>query len=142
MKKFSRFAALLLALLLAMSLAACGKKTDGGDPDPAPTKEFSAGKVDGSTYTNEYFGFSVTLSEDSGWTYFTDEQIAQVTGQTAELFDSDHITEAYDSGKVIMEMYAMRDDYATVNVTVEKLSNVNVVLLDEEGYVEIGRAHV
>ena len=136
MKKFSRFAALLLALLLAMSLAACGKKTDGGDPDPAPTKEFSAGKVDGSTYTNEYFGFSVTLSEDSGWTYFTDEQIAQVTGQTAELFDSDHITEAYDSGKVIMEMYAMRDDYATVNVTVAKLSNVNVVLLDEEGYVD------
>ena len=30
----------------------------------------------------------------------------------------------------------MRDDYATVNVTVAKLSNVNVVLLDEEGYVD------
>lgn len=136
MKKFSRFAALLLALLLAMSLAACGKKTDGGDPDPAPAKEFSAGKVDGSTYTNEYFGFSVSLTEDFGWTYFTDEQIAQVTGQTADILDSDKITEAYDSGKVIMEMYAMRDDYASVNIAVEKLGKVNGALLDEEGYVD------
>ena len=136
MKKFTRFAALLLALLLAMSLAACGKKTDGGDPDPAPAKEFSAGKVDGSTYTNEYFGFSVSLTEDFGWTYFTDEQIAQVTGQTADILDSDKITEAYDSGKVIMEMYAMRDDYASVNIAVEKLGKVNGALLDEEGYVD------
>lgn len=133
MKKFSRFAALLLALLLAMSLAACGKKTDGGDPDPAPTKEFSAGKVDGSTYTNEYFGFSVSLTEDFGWTYFTDEQIAQITGQTAELLDSKELA---DAAKVSTEMYAMRDDYASVNITVEKLGKVNGVLLDEEGYVD------
>lgn len=135
MKEFSRFSALLLALLLTLSLAACGKKTVG-DPDPAPAKEFSAGKVAGSTYTNEYFGFAVTLTEEFGWTYLTDEQIAQVTGQTADILDSDKMAEAYDSGKVVMEMYAMRDDYASVNVTVEKLGKVNGVLLDEEGYVD------
>lgn len=131
MKKTTRLAALALAVLLALSLAACGSKDD-----TQPQKTFSAGKVDGSTYTNEYFGFAVTLDESFGWTFFDSDQIAQVTGQVADLIDNEDITKLLESGKSITEMYAMRDDYATVNVTVENLGAVNGAKLSESDYVD------
>lgn len=45
MKKMTRLAALALCVLMALSLAACGSK----EPDANP---YTAGKIDGSTYTN------------------------------------------------------------------------------------------
>lgn len=112
MKITKRISALLLGLLLAMSLAACGA-------DDTPKKEFSAGVTDGNTYTNEYFGFTATL--DESWTFFTSDEIAQLTGQVVDLLDNEAVAEAYASGKSVVEMYAMRDDNATLNLTVENL---------------------
>lgn len=129
MKKMTRLTALALSVLLALSLAACGSK------EP-PAKSYTAGKVDGSIYTNAYFGFAVTLSEDFGWTYFTDDQIAQVTGQVADALDSETFNKMLENGQTITEMYAMRDDYATVNVNVENLGAVNGAKLDESAYVD------
>ena len=66
MIKAKKFCALLLALLLTMSLAACGggaENTNG----PTPQKQFSAGTTTGNTYTNEYFGFTCTL--DESWVF-------------------------------------------------------------------------
>lgn len=69
--------ALLLALVLVFSLAACNKTTDGKtDPDAAttttttvaaPTRSdtFTVGTVSGTSYQNPYFGLGCTL--DSGW---------------------------------------------------------------------------
>lgn len=128
MKKLSRFSALLLAVLMTLSLAACG---GGGQ---STEKEFSAGVTDGNTYTNEYFGFAATLDEN--WTMLTDEQIAQVTGQTAEILDDDNLAEMYEDGKVVMEMYGVRSDNSTVNITVENLGTINGAKYDESGYVD------
>lgn len=129
MKITKRISALALALVLTLSLAACGA---GGS---APKKEFSVGVTDGSTYTNEYFGFAVTL--DEGWTFFTDEQIAQLTGLVVDLLDSEAVAEAYGSGKSVLEMYAMRDDNATVNITVENLGEEYGDALTEEDYADV-----
>lgn len=125
MKKLSRFSALLLAVLMTLSLAACG---GGGQ---STDKEFSAGVTDGNTYTNEYFGFAATLDEN--WTMLTDDQIAQITGQTAEALDSDNLAEMYETGKVVMEMYGVRSDNSTVNVTV---GAINGAKYDESGYAD------
>lgn len=128
MKKLSRFSALLLAVLMPLSLAACG---GGGQ---STDKEFSAGVTDVNTYTNEYFGFAATLDEN--WTMLTEEQIAQVTGQTAEALDDDNLAKMYDDGKVVMEMYGVRSDNSTVNITVENLGTINGAKYDESGYVD------
>ena len=114
MKKLSRFSALLLAVLMPLSLA--------------------AGVTDVNTYTNEYFGFAATLDEN--WTMLTEEQIAQVTGQTAEALDDDNLAKMYDDGKVVMEMYGVRSDNSTVNITVENLGTINGAKYDESGYVD------
>lgn len=128
MKKLSRFSALLLAVLMPLSLAACG---GGGQ---STDKEFSAGVTDGNTYTNEYFGFAATLDEN--WTMLTEEQIAQVTGQTAEALNDENLAKMYDDGKVVMEMYGVRSDNSTVNITVENLGTIKGAKYDESGYVD------
>ena len=128
MKKLSRFSALLLAVLMSLSLAACG---GGGQ---STDKEFSAGVTDGNTYTNEYFGFAATLDEN--WTMLTEEQTAQVTGQTVEALDDENLAKMYDDGKVVMEMYGVRSDNSTVNITVENLGTINGAKYDESGYVD------
>lgn len=113
---------------MPLSLAACG---GGGQ---STDKEFSAGVTDGNTYTNEYFGFAATLDEN--WTMLTEEQIAQVTGQTAEALDDDNLAKMYDDGKVVIEMYGVRSDNSTVNITVENLGTINGAKYDESGYVD------
>ena len=128
MKKLSPFSALLLAVLMPLSLAACG---GGGQ---STDKEFSAGVTDGNTYTNEYFGFAATLDEN--WTMLTEEQIAQITGQTAEALDDENLAKMYDDSKVVMEMYGVRSDNSTVNITVENLGTINGAKYDESGYVD------
>lgn len=128
MKKLSPFSALLLAVLMPLSLAACG---GGGQ---STDKEFSVGVTDGNTYTNEYFGFAATLDEN--WTMLTEEQIAQITGQTAEALDDENLAKMYDDGKVVIEMYGVRSDNSTVNITVENLGTINGAKYDESGYVD------
>lgn len=128
MKKLSRFSALLLAVLIPLSLAACG---GGGQ---STDKEFSAGVTDGNTYTNEYFGFAATLDEN--WTMLTKDQITQITGQTAEALDDENLAKMYEDGKVVMEMYGVRSDNSTVNITVENLGTINGAKYDESGYVD------
>ena len=127
MKKLSRFSALLLAVLMPLSLAACGGGAQSTD------KEFSAGVTDGNTYTNEYFGFAATLDEN--WTMLTKDQITQITGQTAEALNDENLAKMYDDGKVVMEMYGVRSDNSTVNITVENLGTINGAKYDESGYV-------
>lgn len=128
MKKLSRFSALLLAVLMTLSLAACG---GGGQ---STDKEFSAGVTDGNTYTNEYFGFAATLDEN--WTMLTKDQITQITGQTAEALNDENLAKMYEDGKVVMEMYGVRSDNSTVNITVENLGTINGAKYDESGYVD------
>lgn len=128
MKKLFRFSALLLAVLMPLSLAACG---GGGQ---STDKEFSAGVTDGNTYTNEYFGFAATLDEN--WTMLTKDQITQITGQTAEALNDENLAKMYDDGKVVMEMYGVRSDNSTVNITVENLGTINGAKYDESGYVD------
>lgn len=128
MKKLSPFSALLLAVLMPLSLAACG---GGGQ---STDKEFSAGVTDGNTYTNEYFGFAATLDEN--WTMLTKDQITQITGQTAEALNDENLAKMYDDGKVVMEMYGVRSDNSTVNITVENLGTINGAKYDESGYVD------
>ena len=115
MKITKRISALLLGLLLAMSLAACGE-------DDTPKKEFSAG---------------VTATLDESWTFFTSDEIAQLTGQVVDLLDNEAVAEAYASGKSVVEMYAMRDDNATLNLTVENLGEEYGAQLTEEDYADV-----
>ena len=85
--------AMLMALTILMTMAACGQQTAddaGGTVDPGAVADRDTsgqvdmpaddagtpelGSVNGGTYTNEFAGIGCTLDET--WTFYTEAQIA------------------------------------------------------------------
>ena len=115
--------AMILVLTMALSLAACG----GSD------KPYTSGLTLGNVYNHSYFGFKCVLPE--GWSFYTDEQIAQLQGYTQDMMGQDYADIIEKSGSA-MEMFAAEDSTGglyTLNVVVEKLPSA---ALSEEKYVE------
>ena len=114
--------ALILALCMVFSLAACGggstPANNAANTTPANnsantptnntanTEEAYRGKVTGNTYVNEPLDLKLTLP--SGWTIFNDEQIAQQQGVTKEFFEGTSIEKIVDSTGSMMVFYAMK----------------------------------
>ena len=114
---------LTILLIAAMGLmaASCGKKADnkggstGGSSNDASTsastqKEYSPGSHDGSLYTNEFFGISMTLGD---FIPYTDEQIKQLAEQSGATSST-----TYDF------VVVSSDNSANVNVVSEKLTKL------------------
>ena len=103
-----KLAALALALLMTLSLAACGSQKDdqaGGAVTPGVTDDAvpDMGTVSGGTYTNRFAGISCTL--DDSWYFYTDEQIDELNGFVRESTSS------------VQDMYAASTDgLMTINV--------------------------
>lgn len=133
MRKIAHFGALILSLLMLLSLAACGQKDTNAIP-------YTPGTTVGNTYTNAYFGFTVTLDESSGWTFYTSEQLAQLIGQTS--CNSETVSESLERSKNAIEMVAIRADNATLMVTVENLGASNGAKYDESSYVDTALANL
>lgn len=127
MRKNTNFGALILSLLMLLSLSACGNK----DTNTVP---YTPGTTVGNTYTNEYFGFTVTLDENSDWSFYTIEQLAQLIGQSSEVLDnSESVTESLERRKNDIEMFAIRSDNASISVLVD---TANGAKYDESSYVD------
>ena len=143
MKQMKRAAGLLLALVLVLSMAACGKKDgDGGDSQSG----FQRGTIENGIYTNTFVGIGCQLSDD--WTYYTDEQLAELSGVVAE--SSEEMQKAMEDGKSTYDMFASAmEGLVTINVVYEDLGVDDTLptnaqdqeeamrILDEAGYLEI-----
>ena len=131
MKQMKRAAGLLLALVLVLSMVACGKKDgDGGDSQSG----FQRGTIENGIYTNTFAGIGCQLSDD--WTYYTDEQLAELSGVVAE--SSEEMQKAMEDGKSTYDMFASAmEGLVTINVVYEDLGALYGKLLDEAGYLEI-----
>lgn len=75
---------LFIALIMILSLAACGKETP---PDAPDLPEFSRGVWEDNVYRSDYLALSYTLPE--GWVAASDDEIAEMMGLSLELLDSD-----------------------------------------------------
>ena len=118
---------LILALLLTVSLAACGGKSD--EPD------LHRGTVDGDTYTSEFLGLKLTVDED--WVIADDEQLAEHSGVVKESFTDEEIRAEIEKGGSVTDLYALNQaDGSSVNITIQKLSLVSGMLATEDAYAE------
>lgn len=138
--------ALLLALVMVLSMTACGSDAEppkgvitpnedtttageteapGEDAGSADTgsedagDSFSLGTMQGGTYENAYAGFGCRLDET--WVYKTAQELQDVSGMTQEMFEgSDLDLSAYSQ---ILDMMAeCADPMATINVQYTALS--------------------
>ena len=118
---------LILALLLTVSLAACGGKSN--EPD------LHRGTVDGDTYTSEFLGLKLTVDED--WVIADDEQLAELSGVVKESFTDEEIRDQIEKGGSVTDLYALNQaDGSSLNITIQKLSLVSGMLVTEDAYAE------
>lgn len=112
-----KIATLILALCLILSLAACDGTTDP-NVTATPTETAAQNNVPGTTeavqdseirgtlendaYDNSYLKLRIARPE--GWTFYTEEQIAQANNYTAELFEETDVADLIAKSGQMMDM--------------------------------------
>lgn len=151
MKK--QFWALALALLLALSLAACGEKeeeikgsvaSESGISENADASEESEehedvgiGSLEGGVYTSEFLGIRCTL--DSEWTFATEAELAEMINLSAEQLDDQELAEQMKNSPSFVDMCASKaDGLSSVNVVLENVGVIYGMTMDENDYLELG----
>jgi len=153
--------ALLLVLVLALSLAACGgnddirgktesnkddakettsaaSSTDGsGNTESKPTNkenQFNTGSVKTNKYTNDFAGIQLEL--DSNWTFLTDAEIEEQNKQAMGLVGDDY-KELMKNANSFTDMQAAHSNGTdSINVGFEKIP-VAYANMTEEEYVSM-----
>ena len=105
--------------------------------EPAETgSDFDSGAINGGTYTNEFMGFACDLDET--WTYYSQDQIAELSGQAAGLSDDEDIKKMMENGSSYIDMYASASEgLLTINVAFENLGLLYGATLDADGYADL-----
>ena len=147
--------ALLLAMVMLLSLAACGNTSDDDEDDvrgsvssqkdddndtdkdvdketdkEAAEAEVEAGTSTNNTYKNAFAGITCTLGSD--WTFMTDEEIKANNERTMSMIGDDY-AEAIKNATYFTDMMATHTNGVdTVNVIFEKLTGVNQYLTEDQ----------
>lgn len=136
-----RFVSIILGICLCFSISACSSSPDEEDvrgeqitnndvqeDEMTNGPEFSLGKTDGLKYENTFIGIGCTLN--SGWYFYTDEEIRELNNITEELAGEDFI-EAVKDADIIYDMYAISDNQLdNVNVNLQKVDDFVLEQLD------------
>ena len=144
----------LLAILMLLSLCACGSTSDSTDirgeiiggntvpvaTDPveteSPEKEpaFSFGKAANNTYKNDFLGIGCTLPED--WAFYSEQQILEMNNIVGEYLDEDAAM-LMANANIIYDMMAIKEsDGSSVSVNLEKLTAAQLDALDVKALLE------
>lgn len=158
-----RIISVVLMLVLAFSLTACGDKEVGGtlaesqatpaatpappsapetvepettvEPDEA-SEELEIGNQVGGRYENSFFGIGCELDEN--WTYLTPDELAALIGKTSDIFDDEELAKNFESIDMFYDMAAQADDgLVSINVIVQNLGLLYGIALDEEQVIDL-----
>ena len=126
----------ILALLLAAALITLSTGCGVNDNSPINSikkAEPSRGTINGDVYESEYLGLKFTKPES--WIYSTDEDIAAMSGISAELLGED-FKALLDANPAIFDMMA-RDILSgtNINISYENLTKSASTNITEEQYV-------
>ena len=157
-----RIISMLLALVLALSMTACGAAgseapkgeykpaeqedtlTDDAKPGdtlpddtvPEEDNDFSLGTMQGGTYENAYVGYGCTLGPN--WAYKTAEELQDISGLTKDIFEEGGVdTSAFN--QVLDMMAECTDPLASINIQYTALSAQERIahrMAGEEGLVD------
>ncbi len=129
--------AALAALLICLSLSGCAAINAAAAP--GEVEEFQTGKIDGNSYSNEFFGIGCEL--DDTWTVLNEEEIAERSGLVVDTMEEggldDSMRTAMENGSVVFDFFAQRNDNAAaINITVGNIGILYGTAMTEEGYID------
>ena len=99
-----------------------------GDEPAAEEAEQTAG----TRYENESLGIGVVLDET--WTIFNDEQLAELSGLTADMFSDEKYKDMMENSNSFTDFFAQHSSGATINVMFENLGLLYGSVMSEEQY--------
>lgn len=112
-----------LALIAAFAFSLCGCGVE-----KLPTYEELKGSVSGDTYENSYLGIKFKLPD--GWRFYSDEEIEQATGQTADILNE--AGAEVEVGSQYYDMMAIDDNTGNnINCSLQIVGNTGKVDYDE-----------
>ena len=116
---------LTLAILMCFGCVACGSE-----------KQISHGTVENNVYTSEFTG--ITFTAPSGWTYLSEDEIAELMNTTADVFTDDKFAEAVKDLDNFTDMMVTDPQTGTnVNVLYENLVLSGNSKITEEEYLDV-----
>lgn len=121
-----KFVAMLLALCMVFCLCACGGEKQA---------EVKTGTVNGYTYENAFLGIGCELDEN--WTYATQDELAQMIGQTAEIFDDDYAEKLKNADMFYDMMAVAGEGLVSINIVIQNIGLIYGTALSEEKYLEV-----
>ena len=138
MKKLT---AMLLVLVLMLSLCACGEKNVSGTVSPQEDQtevDFQLGVTTGGKYESTFLGIGCSL--DDSWSFASQEELAQMIGATAEMFDNEEYAEQMKNTDMFYDMAAAADDgLVNINIIIQNMGLLYGMALSEEKYIEISQ---
>ena len=138
MKKIT---AMLLVLVLMLSLCACGEKNVSGTVSPQEEQtevDFQLGVTTGGKYESTFLGIGCSL--DDSWSFASQEELAQMIGATAEMFDNEEYAEQMKNTDMFYDMAAASDDgLVNINIIIQNMGLLYGMALSEEKYIEISQ---
>ena len=138
MKKLT---AMLLVLVMMLSLCACGEKNVSGTVSPQedqPEVDFQLGVTTGGKYESTFLGIGCSL--DDSWSFAGQEELAQMIGATAEMFDNEEYAEQMKNTDMFYDMAAAADDgLVNINIIIQNMGLLYGMALSEEKYIEISQ---
>lgn len=106
MKRISKVFSVIALCALMLFMTACGSGSK---------EKFKHGTVSGSTYTSDFIGVKATFG--SGWTFYTEAQLAQANGVSD--MSASSIESAFSKTGTINEMMVLKEDGTSVNIVVQ-----------------------
>ena len=136
-----KWIALILALVLALSMTACGEtESVAGKVEPQEETELAEspvtmGRLEGGTYINEYTGYACDL--DSNWAFYTAEELQELPENVQEILADTEIGDNMEGIPQFTDMMAENvEKLVTVNVMYTKVGMqerlVYAVMSDEQ----------
>lgn len=151
--------ALMLALIMVLSFAACSGEEEAHDHDHDHTEEPAVeneeqpieepeedvlakrGTVADYVYANDAFG--IGFEGDTDWLYYSDEEIAATMGIAAEKMLSPEAADLLQEATIIYDMYCVNlTTGSSVNINHENIGVLYGSIMDEEYYLEISKTQL
>lgn len=122
-----KFVAMLLVLCMVFCLCACGS----GEKEA----EVQTGTVNGYTYENAFLGIGCELDEN--WTYSSQEELAQMIGQTADMFDEEYAEKLKDADMFYDMAAVAAEGLVSINIVIQNVGLIYGTALSEDKYLEV-----
>ena len=136
-----KIAAMLLVLVMMLSLCACGEKNVSGTVSPQEEQtevDFQLGVTTGGKYESTFLGIGCSL--DDSWSFASQEELAQMIGATAEMFDNEEYAEQMKNTDMFYDMAAAADDgLVNINIIIQNMGLLYGMALSEEKYIEVSQ---